>query len=92
MRRWLPPLALLALAILDADALATNLKAEIAHRKLPMVEERVCSIETTKRVVELLRELVGPSIAKEADVEPYARGLNRLRQELEVRAGLPRAD
>lgn len=82
----------LAMTIIDAEGLLASVKGELEHRKLPLAGNGICAAETTHRMVELLRELVGPRVAREIDVESYSRGLARLRKELEVKAGLPKSE
>lgn len=77
----------LAVTILDAETLVKNIEAEMAHRHLETAA--ACAPGATS-VVRLLRTLVGPPAVDGATSDAYARGLARLRKELEVRAGLPR--
>lgn len=81
-----------AMAIVDGNLLLSQVKGELSHRGLPLSGNGICAADPTRRVVDLLRELVGPAVAKETDAEGYARGLARLRRELEVRAGLPKSE
>lgn len=81
-----------AMSIVDGNLLLSQVKGELSHRGLPLQGNGICAADPTRRVVDLLRELVGPPVAKETDAEGYARGLARLRRELEVRAGLPKSE
>jgi hypothetical protein len=82
----------LAMGLIDAESLLSSVKAELEHRKLPLTGHGICAAETTRRMVELLRELVGPRVQREVDAEPYGRGVARLQRELEVKAGLPKSE
>ena len=80
-----------ALVLTDADALVGRITREIAHRKL-VKKDPVCMSSSVRPVVALLRSLVGPPPASLSRARGYGRGLSRLEQVLEVRAGLPRAE
>lgn len=80
-----------ALALTDADALVARITGELAHRKLAK-SGPVCTSSGLRPVVGLLRSLLGPSPTSRSRALAYGRGLTRLARELEVRAGLPRAD
>lgn len=77
----------LAVTILDAETLVKRIEAEMAHRRLEPAER--CD-GARAEVAELLRRLVGPPVLDGSSQDAYARGLVRLRKELEIRAGLPR--
>jgi hypothetical protein len=80
----------IALAIVDADALAQKVRAEVDHRGLSRTPASTCTTRSVADMVEVLRSLVGPVPKVGESAEPFARGLERLRRELETRAGLPR--
>ena len=70
----------LAVVIVDSEALVGRIDEEMKHRRLPL---RDGECKQHEQVVELLRSLVGRRID--------ARALARLTGELELRAGLPKA-
>lgn len=80
-----------ALALTDARALADRVEAEIAHRKLAKPGP-VCMSSQVQPVVGLLRSLTGPPPTTLTRALEYGRGLQRLDRELQVRAGLPKAE
>ena len=71
----------LAVVILDAEALVGRIDGEMKHRRLP-AQDGEC--KQHGQVIELLRSLVGARVD--------GRGLVRLTKELELRAGLPKAE
>ncbi len=80
-----------ALALTDATALLDRVTAEITHRKLAKPGP-LCVSSQVRPVVALLRTLVGPEPSTLRRARGYSRALSRMEKELEVRAGLPRAD
>ncbi len=71
----------IAVVILDSERLMARIDDEMKHRRLPP-QDAEC--KQHEEVMSLLRSLVGPKLD--------ARGLARITKELEVRAGLPRAE
>jgi hypothetical protein len=71
----------LAVVILDTEALVGRIDGEMKHRRLPL-QDGEC--KQHGGVIELLRSLVGPRVDQ--------RALVRLVKELELRAGLPKAE
>jgi hypothetical protein len=79
-----------ALAVVDIGALRADIDAELEHRGLAN-RPQVCA-KPTDPVRALLRSLYGPGAAGDAGPRATARAVERLRRELEVRAGLPVPD
>lgn len=75
----------LALVILDTEGLLETVEAALA--KKPVVEAPLCSSGDVRSMVTLLRELVGPRPEATEAGDAYGRGLARLKNELDKRAG-----
>jgi hypothetical protein len=71
----------LAVVIIDSETLVGRIDGEMKHRRLPL-QDGEC--KQHHQVIELLRSLVGARVD--------ARALVRLVNELELRAGLPKAE
>ena len=80
-----------ALVLTDVMALADRVSAEIAHRRLAKAGP-VCESSSLRPLVALLGTLVGPAPSTFARARQCGRGLTRLDRELQIRAGLPRAE
>lgn len=80
-------LGALALAVVEAEDLAEACRAELAHRKLDRVGILCSSSKVQPTLVWLRARWALPTV----NVATYRAELGRLRQELELRAGLPGA-
>src|SRR5262249_49281772 len=74
----------LALAIVEGDALAGQVRSEIDHRGLSRSDDPTCGTRALKEMVEVLRSLVGPVPKVGESAEHFGHGLERLRKELET--------
>ena len=79
-----------ALVVVDVGALRADIDAELEHRGLAN-RPQVCA-KPSDPVRALIRSLYGPGAAGDAGPRATARAVERLRRELEVRAGLPVPD
>jgi len=79
-----------ALVVVDVSALKRDIEAELDHRGLAKAPQ-VCA-NPPDPVRALIRSLFGPGATGDAGPRATSRAVERLRRELEVRAGLPVPD